>query len=326
MIEWFDRLIAEGEAGIDRLIAERTQETVELDFKTKTDATNGRFADSDKRVFAKALSAFSNSAGGLLIWGVDARKVDEVDCAQAAAPIANVEAFQSQAQSLIGQLLRPHHDGIRLGVIASRAAAGSGFLLVAVERSERRPHRSEAANQRQYFKRAGDNSFEMEHYDIEDSFRRSTIPELSVEYSLAPGIFITDIRQSVSQSVNFLIGLRNAGRLSARGAFVSVPGEWTPDQHTIERHGVRTHHYDQRLFFECPEGMLIHPGTARIVAPLRKVFSTTIEGGSVTMPRSAIPTSINVQFGCADMSPRSLELTLYPDQIAGMMQSPPALI
>ncbi len=42
MRELFDKLIAEGEAGIDRLVAERTQESVTLDFKGKQTHVMGR--------------------------------------------------------------------------------------------------------------------------------------------------------------------------------------------------------------------------------------------------------------------------------------------
>jgi predicted HTH transcriptional regulator len=95
--ELFEQLQVEGEAGIDRLVSERTQETVELDFKMKRDAQHGAFHDDDKRNLGKALSAFANSAGGLLVWGIDARRRDGVDCAQALAPIAEIEKFRSTA-------------------------------------------------------------------------------------------------------------------------------------------------------------------------------------------------------------------------------------
>jgi putative SOS response-associated peptidase YedK len=66
----FEQLQREGEPGIDRLILERTQETVELDFKLKETSSHGGFSDGDKRTLGRAFSAFANSSGGLLIWGV----------------------------------------------------------------------------------------------------------------------------------------------------------------------------------------------------------------------------------------------------------------
>ena len=185
MRELFDRLLQEGEVGIERLVAERTQEGVTLEFKEARGAGTGTLANEDRKTFAKALSAFANSAGGLLVFGVEARKgEDNVDCAQATMPISNIERFKSEATTASGQLLQPRHDGIVVEAIPSQRQPGAGYLLVCVERSERRPHRSEAAGQKQYFKRAGDSSFEMEHYDIEDAFKRSTSAELGLKIRL----------------------------------------------------------------------------------------------------------------------------------------------
>lgn len=179
--ELFDQLRREGGAGILRLIDERTHETVTLDFKLKSDPTNGRFSKDDKTNLGKLLSGFANSAGGLAVWGVDARKgEDGIDCAQGpAVPIADIERFKSEAQTLVGQLILPRHEGVEVAHVPADAV-GSGYLLVHVERSNRRPHRCEAANEKQYFKRAGDSTFAMEHYDIEDSFRRVAAPELEI--------------------------------------------------------------------------------------------------------------------------------------------------
>ena len=63
---------------------------------------------------------------------------------------------------------------------------GAGYLLIEVGRSERRPHRCEFG-EKQYFKRVGDSSIAMEHYDIEDSFKRMTIPKLTAHFKLQEG-------------------------------------------------------------------------------------------------------------------------------------------
>lgn len=182
MRELYDQLIAEGEAGIERLIAERMQEGVQLDFKQKVDPTKGSFDDNDKKILAKAVSGFANSAGGLLIWGVKAKKgPDGLDCALSPpAPIVQIEIFQSEATRWVGQYIQPRHDGVHITIIKSAILPGAGYLLMYVERSSRRPHRSEVKDQKQYFKRAGDSFFEMEHYDIEDAFSRTYSPKLEL--------------------------------------------------------------------------------------------------------------------------------------------------
>jgi predicted HTH transcriptional regulator len=179
----FDALIRDGEAGLVALVDERRQEDVQLDFKSKADPSRGSANDEDKRTLAEALSGFANSAGGLLIWGIDARKgADQVDCAQSLKPIAEIERFHSAIKGLVGQLIMPRLDGVRTAIIPSSASAGAGYVLLDVERSERRPHRSEAKGKKAYIKRIGDSFFEMEHYDLEDSFKRTQVPDLRFGY------------------------------------------------------------------------------------------------------------------------------------------------
>ncbi len=119
----------------------------------------------------------------MAVWGVDARPgQDGIDCAQTPpAPIHGIEQFESDARRLAGQLLMLRHEGIHIAHIKASEPEGAGYLLVYVERSERRPHRCEASGEKGYFKRAGESTFAMEHYDIEDAFRRVAAPSIVIE-------------------------------------------------------------------------------------------------------------------------------------------------
>jgi len=79
MRDLFDALIRDGRVGIQRLVTDRHQESVELEFKTKDDGTKGSIGKQDRYYLGKTLSAFANSAGGLLVWGVDAREKNDGD-------------------------------------------------------------------------------------------------------------------------------------------------------------------------------------------------------------------------------------------------------
>ena len=221
MRDLFDQLQSDGEAGILRLVADRVQESVTLDFKLKAGSAPGQFGKEDKSILGEVLSGFANSAGGLAVWGIDARKGDDgVDCAQDVVPIDDIERFQSEAQTLVGQLIIPRHDGIHLAHVAV-ANGSAGYLLVYVERSERRPHRCEAAGKKQYFKRAGDSFFAMEHYDIEDAFYRTGKPKLSLEYKTSGGGLIRE-HNMLRRIIQFNIVLRNTGTATAKFPYVQV--------------------------------------------------------------------------------------------------------
>ena len=104
----FDQILQNGAPAIDRLVAQRQQENVELEFKTKTNPTNGELAKEDRKNLAIILSAFANSMGGLVIWGVLAAKNgDGVDCATEAKPISEIEKFKSEVERALSQAIMP---------------------------------------------------------------------------------------------------------------------------------------------------------------------------------------------------------------------------
>jgi hypothetical protein len=187
MRDLYDQLVARGEAAIMRLVREKQQENVALEFKTKANPATGEPTREDRQNLAIALSAFSNSMGGLIVWGISANKdADGVDCATDLQPIASIERFKADVTRLVSQALMPRHEGILVEAIPAQEPDGAGYLVIYVERSERRPHRAELGVGR-YFKRIGDSSVGMEHYDIEDGFKRLVVPWLEVKTTIRPG-------------------------------------------------------------------------------------------------------------------------------------------
>src|SRR5258708_2946755 len=188
MRDIFQEVVEDQEAAIDRFKSERVQENVELDFKTKTHPEKPGLTKEDRANLGEVLSAFSNSMGGVVIWGVVAKKnEDGIACASDVQPIAHIERFKSEVERAVSQVLMPRHDGIQIEMIRRSGAPRSGYLAIKVERSERRPHRSEAAGAKHYFKRVGHSNIAMDHYDIEDAFKRFVVPSLDVDVSLSDG-------------------------------------------------------------------------------------------------------------------------------------------
>jgi|ERR1051326_8518270 hypothetical protein len=222
-MQTYEELLAEGEAAIRQLIVDHQQENIGLDFKMKADSTHGRLTKEDKAVLAKALSAFSNSAGGLIIYGVNARANEEgIDCATAPAPISQIELFASEVTRATGELLMPRNDGIRVEAIASATANGSGYLIISVERSERRPHRSEASGDKRYYKRSGSNSYIMEHFDVEDMFKRQQQAKLAIGYSLRQGMVVRHGDEITDADIIISLELENVSPVTARFPYLHV--------------------------------------------------------------------------------------------------------
>jgi hypothetical protein len=225
MINLFEHLLAGGEGAIEGLIRERQQEGVTLEFKTKASATAGSLDRGDKKNLGRGLSAFANSQGGLQVWGIDARRErgDEVDCARGVKPITNIEQFKSDVLSLVGDILMPRHDGIRVEAVECSDGSGAGYLLVHVERSERRPHMSRAPEDGRYYRRAGGSTYPMEHGDIEDAFNRRRVPVLEASHRWGKPKSVLGSRAVRIEQI--LIGLRNTDVATARFPYLHVAPE-----------------------------------------------------------------------------------------------------
>ena len=92
-------------------IDQKQEEHLHLDFKLV--ANSELTSKDDKRNLAKAISGFANSDGGIIIWGVDARKnADGVDCAAAIVELSNPALMVSRLNAMTGEATTPIVDGV----------------------------------------------------------------------------------------------------------------------------------------------------------------------------------------------------------------------
>jgi hypothetical protein len=189
MRELYERLAA-GDAALVRALAGR-REQVDFDCKRKADPSHPRLETSDKQNLGVVLSAFSNSMGGLLLWGVDARKDAEgFDAVIGFRPISDIARFAENVRSACSEVLMPRVEHVDMAAIEDPAGSGSGYLAIIAERSEKRPHRCEVGGVQGYYRRSLSSSRQMEHYEIEDAFKRNSLPHLEVSLKHYRGMYI----------------------------------------------------------------------------------------------------------------------------------------
>jgi hypothetical protein len=322
MRDLYDQLIADGEASIAQLVSERRQENVSLEFKTKSNSATGELNRDDRRNLGIALSAFANSMGGLVVWGVRAEKnTDNVDCATEVQPIAEIERFKADVTRLLSQAIMPRHEGIFVEAIAAPNSVGAGYLAIFVERSERRPHRCELG-EKQYFKRIGDSSVAMEHYDIEDSFKRLVVPWLEVEWQIRPGQTRRGSDGSFRQVV-IDICLRNPSPVTARFPYLilsCVRGADVQPQvkYAFLRFGVELRADQRGYHFAGSADDVIHP---ELTLPISQLLTPEIRvfprgGGQCQIPRGSVqPVTVAYRCGCYNSRPTAGEFTVSDDEL-----------
>jgi hypothetical protein len=217
----------------------------------------------------------------------------------------------------------PRHEGISVEAIPALEPRGAGYLAIYVERSERRPHRAELGVGR-YFKRIGDSSIAMEHYDIEDSFKRLVVPWLEVKTFIRPG----GARRGPGPDTEFRqvaidIHLRNPSPVTARFPYLILTHVENADvqpqvTHAFQRSLLRDDADRGRDHFSAGADAVIHP---ELTLPVTLILTPDIpverrEGGQWRVSRGAVrPVTVTYQCGCYNSRPGPGVFTVSDDQL-----------
>jgi hypothetical protein len=208
-------------AQIEDYLKRQQEEHLQLDFKSIKGANLASL--DDRRNLAKSLSGFANSAGGIIVWGIDARKNDQgVDCATATSEISQLKMFLSRLNEFTGQAVSPIVDGIMHKAI--ERTTDTGFAVTLVPESHAAPHMAKLGEDR-YYKRSGASFYKMEHFDLEDMFGRRQKPSLEIvleEGAKQDGnedltVLLLNQGRAVARHAGFLMHFQNAEIIMAGG-------------------------------------------------------------------------------------------------------------
>ena len=131
-----------------------TFETEWLEFKPYP------FLDSEKtvkEVWSKTVSAFANTEGGVLVWGIGAKKVNRVDAARKFQLVTDPDELRSRLYELHHQASDPPLSGVEIEPVRDPNEGGKGFVVCFIPQGVFVPYRAEYSNN-QYYIRVGDDS------------------------------------------------------------------------------------------------------------------------------------------------------------------------
>ena len=117
---------------LKNLVENTTEETYQLEFKGKDSLDLKK--DDNKKEIAKDVSAFANSAGGVIIYGIKEDKTNKPLIKLELEPVDVKKNIKEQFELIINSNISPKIDGIRIHSISSNNSLGF-FLVVEIPQS-----------------------------------------------------------------------------------------------------------------------------------------------------------------------------------------------
>ncbi len=216
--DFFEQTKANGWPAVERWVADAVPESVTLDFKSAKIAAD---PDGLASSIAKAVSAFANVDGGVLVFGVECRSVAKgPDVVQSIEPVKGLAKFLDTVKQLAREGVEPTVAGLDVAAINHPTEGDFGVLLLFVPRSMGAPHRAERGEKgvkNIYFMRTADSTKVMPHRLLAAVFAAPPEPQLALElyWTSSPG---TAFKLFVAARV------RNLGPGTARSLRLKLTG------------------------------------------------------------------------------------------------------
>ena len=253
----FDELLAEKMTHINDLVSKGQPETEWLDFKLA-----GHPADI-KRIWSEAICGFANNQGGVIVWGVDARKdpVTGIDAASEIKPIIEPSAMKSRLTELLRHAVDPPILGVEIRVFHCSGEIGDGVVVCYIPEGDHKPYRAEYATGKPYVVRVSDSFQVLSTSMLRSLFYPNVAPVFEIQVS--PNWTQESLNSRAHLNLGYEVVLKNRGNSSAKSVVVVV-------HHDPKLFGIET----QVDFFKfnanpgyCIElSRSLHPRQSRLVA------------------------------------------------------------
>lgn len=207
---------------IDAAVSNGRSEALHLEFKRKQNASTPVLDATDRKHLSEALSGFANSDGGLLVWGVYARRVGNSDHAVGLHPICDSARFAHELTQATPDLVSPPVPGVRHFAIPNPSQPDEGVVVSVIPQSESTPHMARARGAHSYYRRAEGSFRPLEHYEIADLFGRRARPKIGAVASWTLELSSYDGAGNAIAQLRVRFLMRNSGRAIARYPAITI--------------------------------------------------------------------------------------------------------
>ena len=218
--ELFHKLETQGVTYVEGLVEAQKSEELFLDYKrisTSSDAKS--LNDTDRANLRKALSGFSNSEGGVILWGLETAKNNGVEVPRRPEGSDNPARFASLIEDAVSGCTVPPVPGVRSIVIPTNSDATKGLVATLIPSSLIAPHQT-TDDGRAYFMRAGSSFQRVPHGVLAGMFGRRPSPRVEIHQRVT-GCYVKKTLQQNQPTVEVALELENLSSVVARNAYIS---------------------------------------------------------------------------------------------------------
>lgn len=165
------------EQDILSLIENRIEEGSELEFKSAN--ALGR-TDAQKRELSKDVSAFANSAGGTIIYGLDESDA-QPHYAASLTPIDPKQISKEWLEQVINSTIQPRIGSVFINPIELKDKSPGNYCYIACVPESYTAHQ---ASDKRYYKRYNFESVPMEDYEVRQTMNRAARPSYRLALTL----------------------------------------------------------------------------------------------------------------------------------------------
>lgn len=279
------RLSEGGWDAVQALWEEGERESVHLEFKRAQWNEAPQLGNDDRKNISRSISAFANTEGGVLIFGVEAKG----NVATGPKLIAKAERFAALVESRVLEATTPTVEGVHVLPILDSSNSGAGVVVVYVPYNEGGPFRASGAQAEvndRYYIRTAESCAVMPHATLADRFGRSARPDLRLLLRLTP------------DGSSIQVFLRNEGRGVAQRPAIEFQEE--PRNCDFGDRGERDWHIvgrfarDARFLLACEASNLIYPQMEQLVIYIGRAKRSPHEDPWV-VPLSGRIYALNIQ-------------------------------